>query len=280
MVRFPVSGVECAPWLPPLVAFAIACATTPAGVSGAFLLLPFQMSVLGFASPAASATNLIYNIVAIPGGVYRYTRERRMAWPLAWTIIAGTLPGAFAGAWLRTRYLADPRYCRIFVGVVLLYLGVRLLAGRGKAAARPESTAEVKTLRVGMDRMEYAFAGRVYGFRPAAVLGLAVAVGVVGGIYGVGGGAIIAPFAVAMLGLPVYTVAGAALLGTFVTSAAGVGFFAAMGTRADWLLGALFGLGGLAGTYTGARLQRHLPERWIRLILGGLVSALGLAYLF
>jgi uncharacterized membrane protein YfcA len=266
--------------VPPLVAFAIACVTTPAGVSGAFLLLPFQMSVLGFASPAASATNLIYNIVAIPGGVYRYTRERRMAWPLAWTIIAGTLPGVFAGAWVRTRYLADPRYCRVFVGLVLLYLGVRLLLGWRTAAAKPEPGAQVKKVRMGLRRMEYAFSGQVYGFRPAAVLVLALAVGLIGGIYGVGGGAIIAPFAVAMLGLPVYTVAGAALLGTFVTSVAGVGFFAAMGTRADWLLGVLFGVGGLAGTYTGARLQKHLPERWIRLILGSLVAVLGLWYFF
>ena len=32
------------------------------GVSGAFLLLPFQVSVLGFTSPAVSPTNLIFNI--------------------------------------------------------------------------------------------------------------------------------------------------------------------------------------------------------------------------
>jgi hypothetical protein len=64
----------------------------PAGPSGAFLLLPFQMSVLGFVSPAVSPTNLIYNIVAIPGGVYRYIREERMVWPLAIATMLGTLP--------------------------------------------------------------------------------------------------------------------------------------------------------------------------------------------
>ena len=63
---FPISGVECSPFLPPAVAFVIAALVTSAGVSGAFLILPFQMSVLGFTSPAVSATNLLYNIVAIP----------------------------------------------------------------------------------------------------------------------------------------------------------------------------------------------------------------------
>jgi uncharacterized protein len=42
-------------------------------------------------------------------------------------------------------------------------------------------------------------------------------VGVIGGIYSIGGGSIIAPFLVTVFGLPVYTVAGATLIGTFVT---------------------------------------------------------------
>jgi hypothetical protein len=40
------------PLLPLLVAFVVSALTAPAGVSGAFLLLPFQVSVLGFTSPA------------------------------------------------------------------------------------------------------------------------------------------------------------------------------------------------------------------------------------
>jgi uncharacterized protein len=83
-----------------------------------------------------------------------------------------------------------------------------------------------------------------------------------------------------MLGLPIHTVAGASLLGTFVTSLAGAAFFHAFGAGPDWLLGALFGIGGLAGTYAGARLQKHLPERWIRLFLGILITALGVSYVF
>jgi len=49
------------------------------GISGAFLLLPFQMSFLNFTSPSVSSTNFVYNIVAIPSGVYRYIKEGRMA---------------------------------------------------------------------------------------------------------------------------------------------------------------------------------------------------------
>jgi len=42
-------------------------------------------------------------------------------------IILGTLPGVFMGAVIRIVYLPDPKVFKLFVGCVLLYLGLRLL---------------------------------------------------------------------------------------------------------------------------------------------------------
>jgi uncharacterized membrane protein YfcA len=56
-------------------AFVVAVLATPAGISGAVLLLPFQVSVLGTPSPAVTPTNLLYNVVATPGALYRYWRQ-------------------------------------------------------------------------------------------------------------------------------------------------------------------------------------------------------------
>src|SRR4030066_955918 len=133
---FPVSGVKTYIFIPPLVALIVSFFTSMGGVSGAFLLLPFQMSVLNFTSPSVSATNFVFNIVAIPSGVYRYIREGRMAWPLTWIVSTGTLPGVFIGYYLRVHYLPDPKTFKLFVGCVLLYIGIRLLyETTGKAAA-------------------------------------------------------------------------------------------------------------------------------------------------
>ena len=288
-MHFPTSGVDCPVWLPPATAFVLALVTAPAGLSGAFLLLPLQISVLGFTSPAVTPTNLLYNCVAIPGGVYRYIRERRMLWPLAWPIVIGTLPGIFAGALIRVLYLPDARSIKPLIALLLLYMGGRL-AREGIApapAALPPPGAELKTVRASLGRVEYEFAERRFAFSPLAMLVLSLAVGVAGGIYGVGGGAIIAPFVMTILHLPAYTVAGAAMGGTLVASFAGVAVFEWIGftslagnaaVRPDWLLGLLFGAGGLAGSYCGARLQKHLPERWIRLFVGIVVLGLAISY--
>jgi uncharacterized protein len=300
---FPVSGVETNPLFPLLAAFAISLLTTPAGVSGAFLLLPFQVSVLGFTNPAVSPTNLTYNVVATPGGVYRYVREGRVAWALALLVALGALPGMLIGAILRVTYFSDPSTFKVFVGLVLLYLGGTLLygvlqrsTGREQANREPETPAyqravsdeAVRTLEVSWRRMGYGFGDKSYSFGTVPLFLLSLAVGVIGGIYSIGGGSIIAPFLVAVFGLPVHTVAGAALVGTFITSVVGVAFFEALSVTGpagaqsaapDWLLGAVLGIGGLAGTYVGARVQKYLPDLWIRVVLGVLVTLLASSYL-
>src|SRR6201987_4998407 len=83
-----------------LAAYLLAVIATPAGVSGAVLLLPFQVSVLGTPSPAVTPTNLLYNVIATPGAIYRYWRQGQTGGSLAVSLIAGTLPGVIAGSFI------------------------------------------------------------------------------------------------------------------------------------------------------------------------------------
>lgn len=104
--------------------------------------------------------------------------------------------------------------------------------------------------------------------------------GCVGGIYGVGGGAILAPILIGS-GRPASVVAPAALASTFVTSAAGVISFTILAAHQagavapDWPTGIALGLGGLAGGYTGARIQSRLPDALIRRLVGVLAVGVG-----
>jgi uncharacterized membrane protein YfcA len=290
---FPVAGIEVQPWLPPLVAFGISFLTSMGGVSGAFLLLPFQVSFLGFDTPSVSATNHVFNIVAIPSGVYRYIKEGRMVWPLTWAVILGTLPGVLAGAVIRVKYLPDPTTFKRFVSVVLLYIGFRLFQDilKKKTPQKQKNNTVGKTGIVtdtyfSIKSLGYTFNNRKYRVSSLSIMILSLTVGLIGGVYGIGGGSIIAPFFVAFLGLPIYTVAGAALMGTLITSVAGVFFFQVMApffpdmaVAPDWRLGLLFGIGGFAGMYCGARMQRFVPAKLIKAILTFCILFTGIRYL-
>jgi uncharacterized membrane protein YfcA len=247
-----------------VAAFAIAVITTPAGVSGAVLLLPFQVSVLGTPSPSVTPTNLLYNVVATPGALYRYWRQGQTGGRLALVLIAGTLPGVIAGSVIRVKLLPGPRVFDVLVAAVLIPLGIFLVLSRPVRPDAPHRPAWMIS-------------------DPVLVI-LAVAVGCVGGIYGLGGGALLAPILIGSGRKPT-EVAPAALASTFVTSAGGVITFTILSLHQhisvapDWPTGIALGFGGLAGGYTGARLQSRMPDVLIRRLVGVLVIAIGAYYL-
>ena len=248
-----------------VAAYGIAALATPAGISGAVLLLPFQVSVLGTPSPAVTPTNLLYNVVATPGALYRYWRQGQTGGRLALVLIAGTVPGVIAGSVIRVELLPGPRVFDLVVAAVLLPLGTWLALTRPAPEDNPDRPARLI---------------------PAPVLiVLAAVVGCVGGIYGIGGGSILAPVLIGT-GRRASDVAPAALASTFVTSVAGVITFTVLSLHEpgavapDWPTGIALGAGGLAGGYTGARLQSRLPDAMIRRLVGILVIAIGARYLW
>jgi uncharacterized membrane protein YfcA len=253
------------PWEWPvgaLCAFVLALVTTPAGVSGAVLLLPIQLSVLHVPSPAVTPTNLLFNVAAVPGGLLRFWHERRLINPLTWLLVSGTLPGVVAGAVIRVQFLSGGHAFQLVAAGVLLPLGLWLAVGSQRIApTRPTPTRRARQW----------------------IWLLALLVGTVGGIYGIGGGSILAPILMA-LGFSAYEVAPATLTATFLTSIGGIITYQVMqathggAIAPDWALGAFLGAGGFAGSYAGARLQRRLPEQSLRRLLGLIACLVAIRY--
>ncbi|MGW0120601.1 TSUP family transporter [Streptomyces sp. NPDC003327] len=290
----------------------LAAVTAPVGVSGAVFLLPVQVSVLGVPSPAVTPTNLLYNVVAGPGALLRHRRTGALGGPLTRLLLLGTVPGVVLGALIRAWAVPGAVVFRLFVAALLLPLGLWLClrtlrparpatghvtgrAGRvtghvtGRVTGPPTSpvTSPVTGAQVGppeADRAtETALTTGAAGPSRRATAWLALGVGAVGGVYGIGGGSLIGPVLVGR-GLPVATVAPAALAATFVTSVVGAvayGLLALVGgahLAPDWSLGLSCGLGGLVGGHLGARLQPRLPEAALRLLLGATAAGVGAFY--
>jgi uncharacterized protein len=259
----PVLGAGWTEFVALVAAFVISAVSAPGGVSGAVLLLPFQVSVLGTPSPAVTPTNLLYNVVATPGALYRYWRQGQTGGTLAGVLIAGTLPGVVAGSLIRITLLPAERLFDLVVAAVLLPLGCWL------TLTRPQIDSG---------------SGRAVRLTWPVLVLIAAAVGCVGGIYGIGGGSILAPILIGA-GRPAAQVAPAALASTLVTSVAGVATFTILSAQAhgsvapNWPTGIALGVGGLVGSYVGARLQSRLPDLLIRRLLGVLEIAIAIRFL-
>lgn len=243
-----------------LAGFVIATITSPVGVSGAVFLLPVQLSVFGVPNPQVTPTNLLYNVLAGPGALFRYFRQGQLRGPLARTLVWGSAPGVVIGAVLRVYVADDPTVFKLVAAAVLLPTGLYILLSRRRSTRVPRTPLSPRTITLA-----------------------AFVVGIVGGIYGIGGGSILGPILVGS-GLALSEVAPAALASTFVTSVVGVATFGVLQVNAagsiapDWPLGIACGLGGLGGGYLGAALQPRLPEQLLRTVLGLLAIGLAVVY--
>jgi uncharacterized membrane protein YfcA len=237
-----------------VIGFSVAVVCTPAGISGAFLLLPIQVQFLQVPSPSVSPTNLLFNVVSAPAGAWAYYRARRLDVRLAVALCVGTAPGVIAGALLRSTWLADAKRFGVIAAAVLVLLGLRILI----EAVRPARTRPTRDVLPPIWRL--ALIGTVAGL--------------VGGIYGIGGAAVVVPWVTTVERLPVARAAGAGLVTTSATSMIGLATFAVAAqtgigsaSAPQWLDGLALGVGGVLGATLGVRLQPRVPERFLRVLL-------------
>ncbi|HEY0280237.1 MAG TPA: sulfite exporter TauE/SafE family protein [Solirubrobacterales bacterium] len=188
-------------------AFLLAVVVAPVGVSGAVFLVPVQVSLLHTPSPSVTPTNLLYNVIATPGALARYGGRGIARAPLTSALVLGTLPGVIVGAVIRVELLAGPSAFYLVIAAVLVPLGAWLaLLGSPTSGRTPPAAGDRR------------------------ITALALLVGTIGGIYGIGGGSLLAPILVG-LGFSVVEVAPAALASTFLTSIVGVIAYAVLSLR-------------------------------------------------
>ena len=173
-----------------------------------------------------------------------------------------TIPGSV----IRVELVPGPRVFDLMVAALLLPLGIWLTATRPARSLDPDQPARP--------------ARRI----PApALIVLAALTGCAGGIYGIGGGAILSPVLIGS-GRPAAEVAPATLASTFVTSLGGVLTFTLLSishgpVAPNWPTGIALGIGGIAGGYLGARMQSRLPDTLIRRTVGVLAIAIAAQFL-
>lgn len=220
------------------------------GGGGSILTVPILVYALGESVHLATGTSLAIVGANALIGAWDHARAGRVRLRTALIFGGAGIVGAFAGTYLN--HLASGR-------IILLGFAVLMLAA-AVAMAR---------VRLG-DRLGSATLTSV----SPRVVGAGLAVGVLTGFFGVGGGFLIVPALVLVLGLPMRDAVGTSLLVIAINSAAAL--LGHLHGGVDVGVTALFIVGGTVGSILGSRLSGQIDEGRLRLGFAGMVVLVAL----
>ncbi len=254
------------------------------GVGGGFLTTPL-MIFYGIPPTVAAASAASQVTGASVSGVFAHTRRDGVDYQMGAVLVAGGLIGTVIGAAL-FRLLQE--LGQIDVVINLLY--VLLLGGIGWVMAR-ESWAALQAQKAGMPLparkrrhhpmvanlpLRWRFYRSGLYISPIAPLLLGVFTGILTMLMGIGGGFVLVPAMLYILGMSANVVVGTSLFQIlFVTMATTM--MHAVTTRAvDILLAMLLLIGSVSGAQIGAQLAQRLPAERLRLALAAIVLVVAL----
>jgi uncharacterized membrane protein YfcA len=205
------------------------------------------LALLGVPGVIAVAAPLPGLLPGSAAGAWSYSRGGKVDWQLARRVLLGGAPAAVLGA-VASRWIGGPALL-VISGVVLLVVGLRVL--RPGNAVDPVRAADRRTDRV-------------------FVIGSAILIGFVSGLLANGGGFLLVPLFLLVLGLDMHEAAGTSMVVAAVLTVPTLLTHVALG-NVDWLIAGLFATGLVPGALIGGRVAQRLPMARLRSAFGVLL---------
>ena len=249
------------------------------GVGGGFLLTPLLI-LMGIPSPVAVASGANQTLGASVSGLIAQTRRGNVDWQMGAVLVVGGLFGSVAGvqlfALLRRLGQVDAAVA-IFYVVVLGSVGFLMVMESARAIfrRRRHGTAHRLHNHSWAHGLPFKLRFRKSRLYISVIPPLAVGfmIGVLSAVMGVGGGFMLVPAMIYILGMPTAVVIGTSLFQVVCVTASVTFLQAVQVGGVDIVLTLLLLLGGVAGAQFGASMGTRLRGEETRVLLGLLVLA-------
>lgn len=221
------------------------------GGGGSILAVPVLVYAVGLDIDQAIPVSLIVIGIAAAAGALPKLRTGKVQWRLAGVFAAAGIPATFAGSTIGSQL---PQSALLLgFAAVMVFAGFRMLREDGPTGTACDAAG-------GIDWRRCA---------PRSILA-GVAVGLLTGLFGVGGGFLIIPALVLVLGVEMPIAVGTSLLIIVANSAAGV-ISHLHGLHIDWAIAAAFAatatLTSLIAGHLGTRLNTDRLQRWFAVLV-------------
>jgi uncharacterized membrane protein YfcA len=247
------------------------------GVGGGFLITPL-LFFAGIPPAVAVATSANQIVASSISGVLAHLKRKTVDLKMGTVLLAGGLVGAAIGVQIfnmlksmgQVDLLVNLSYV-LFLGVIggLMFIE-SLNAIRKSRAGRPKPTRHKHTWLHNLPfKVKFRTSGLYISVIPPLIIG--VLVGILAAIMGVGGGFIMLPAMIYLLGMPTKVVVGTSLFQIIFVTAFTTLLHATTSQTVDVVLAVLLLVGGVLGAQVGTRLGSKLKAEQLRILLATLV---------
>ena len=249
------------------------------GVGGGFLITPL-LFFIGIPPAVAVATGANQVVASSVSAVLAHLRRRTVDLPMGLVLLAGGMIGSGAGIYvfnlLRARgqvdLLVQLSYVLFLgvVGILMFQESLRALL-RSRGPRKPvKRHVHLWVHRLPL-KMKFRVSGLYISVIPPVMVG--VLVGFLAAIMGVGGGFIMVPAMIYLLGMPTKVVVGTSLFQIIFVTAFTTVMHATTSYSVDFLLALTLILGGVIGAQAGTRIGLRMQAEQLRILLALLVLA-------
>ena len=248
------------------------------GVGGGFLLTPL-LFFIGIPPAVAVATGATQIVASSVSGLLAHLKRKTVDLRMGTVLLVGGLIGAALGIllfnYLRSLGQVDllvTLFYVVFLGIIgtLMFVeSLRAIRKSGKMRTRRKHNW-IHNLPF---KMKFRVSGLYISVVPPILVG--VLVGVLAAIMGVGGGFIMVPAMIYLLGMPTKVVIGTSLFQIIFVTAFTTLLHATTNNTVDIVLAVFLLIGGVIGAQFGTRIGLKLKAEQLRILLALLVLAVG-----
>lgn len=250
------------------------------GIGGGLLLVPALIVAGAETTVQATATSLIGVFLSATSGSIRNLRAGELNWKASLTLAAFGMMTAQAGAWLGSR-LPDTVLSLGFAVLLLItiyLMGLKKRLATWKQRRQREAIASESSEATQHDTHDgngETPSQATYNYQFVPMAGIGLLAGVLSGLFGVGGGVVMVPLQMLMLGEDIKAAVRTSL-GAIVAIAASGLVQHTLNGNVLWIPGWVLGIGGILGAQFGTRLLPKLPDHTVTILFRLLLIALAI----
>lgn len=249
-----------------------------AGLGGGIVLIPSLFLAASLFEEFAWVTpqtivgiSLITMVFTALSSTYFYHKVKHIDYRTGLLFLIGSIPASVLGSWLNQFVNTNAFF--VYFGILMIIISLLLFIKRD--AIKPVGKKSKKNTRI----MVVNGQAMEYHVSPWLAILLSISIGVLSGLFGIGGGSIAVPIMILLFGIPVHIATATSMFMILFISIAGAGTHIVLG-NIIWEYALFFVPGALIGGFLGAKVNQMLNGDILRWVLRIILILIGLRMIY